>query len=257
MLESDEVVVLGDGAHGIWNIATTHFPQATQILDWEHASAYVWDAASAIWGEAGVQRAAWAYDQLDALWDGKVDAVREELAQWQERGEAVAAALSYYTTHQGRMDYPSYRARGLQIGSGSIESAGNQLVSARLKQAGMIWDAPGAEAVARVRAWLKRARGAEGQALRGVRRRTYRRGRGAPGRAGCAGKGRATDGGAQAAGTANAPARRSALTADVLAQVQAELTAQQGTHVWRRAGSAQCQAEHAAQREEGSPAIVP
>ena len=51
-LSTDEVVVLGDGAHWIWNIAERHFPQAIQIVDWYHASEYVWHAASAIWGEA-------------------------------------------------------------------------------------------------------------------------------------------------------------------------------------------------------------
>ncbi len=33
-----EVVVIGDGAHGIWNIASEHFPQATQMVAWDHAS---------------------------------------------------------------------------------------------------------------------------------------------------------------------------------------------------------------------------
>ena len=256
VLTSDEVVVLGDGAHWIWNIASTHFPRATQILDWYHASEYVWNAASAIWGEAGAQRAPWAACQLDALWDGKVDAVLTELAQWPEGGEAVAAAVSYYTTHQGRMDYPSYRARGLQIGSGSVESACKQLVSARLKQAGMIWNAPGAEAVATVRAWLKSERWEEALALRGVRRRTYRRRQAAPARVGCAGQGHAADAGARPAGTAEGHARRQELSADMLAQVRAELAEQGGKHVWRRAGTGQRQAEHAAQRQEGRPAIV-
>ena len=251
VLSSDEVVVLGDGAHWIWNIATTHFPYATQILDWYHASEYVWHAASAIWGAAGAQRVPWAHDQLDALWAGQVDAVLTELTQWQERGEAVAAALSYYTTHQGRMDYPSYRARGLQIGSGSVESACKQLVSARLKQAGMIWDAPGAEAVAAVRAWLKSARWEEAVARRGVRTRSYRRRHAAPARVACAEKVHAGDADTRAA------ARRPALSADVLAQVRAELAAQQGQHVWRRAGSGQHQAEHAVQQQEGRLAIVP
>jgi len=257
VLTSDEVVVLGDGAHWIWNIATTHFPRATQILDWYHASAYIWNAASAIWGEAGAQRTPWATCQLDALWDGKVAAVLEELAQWRACGEAVAAAVSYYTTHQGRMDYPSYRSRGLQIGSGSVESACKQLVSARLKQAGMIWDAPGAEAVATVRAWLKSERWAEAIALRGVRRRSYRDRHAAPAPAGCAGKRPAAAVEAQAAGTAHGQARRQHLSAGVLALVQAELTEQRSKHVWRRAGRGQHQAEQAAQWEEGRPAIVP
>jgi hypothetical protein len=66
-------------------------------------------------------------------------------------------------------------ARNLQIGSGTIESACKQVVSARLKQAGMSWDASGAEAVAEVRAWLLSERWQEAIALRGVRRRSYRR----------------------------------------------------------------------------------
>lgn len=32
--EAAEVVVVGDGAHWIWNLADTHFPGATQIVDW-------------------------------------------------------------------------------------------------------------------------------------------------------------------------------------------------------------------------------
>ena len=37
-LVADEVVVVGDGAHWIWNLADLHFPGATQIVDWYHAS---------------------------------------------------------------------------------------------------------------------------------------------------------------------------------------------------------------------------
>src|SRR5262245_27881070 len=62
VLEAEEVVVLGDGAHWIWNIASELFPSATQIVDWYHASQYVWLSASAIWGESGAQREAWARD---------------------------------------------------------------------------------------------------------------------------------------------------------------------------------------------------
>ncbi len=73
------------------------------------------------------------------------------------------------------MDYPTYRARGLQIGSGPVESACKQLVSARLKLAGMIWDAEGAEAVAVVRAWLKSDRWNEAMRVRPVPKRGYQR----------------------------------------------------------------------------------
>jgi len=177
---STEVVVVADGAHWIWNVAETHFPQATQILDWYHASEYVWNAATALFGEASEKRKAWAKLQLDALWDGKVDEVLEGLEPYGSKGEGVTDAVSYYRTHRARMDYPAYRARGLQIGSGTIESACKQLVSARLKLAGMIWDTEGAEAVAVVRAWLKSERWDEAMRLRPPPRRTYRQQAAAP-----------------------------------------------------------------------------
>lgn len=255
VLSSAEVVVLGDGAHWIWNIAEKHFPRATQIVDWYHASAYVWNAASAIWGEASPKRAAWAQAQLDKLWESKVDEVLLELEQWCARGEAVTAALSYYNEHQARMDYASYRARGLQIGSGSVESACKQLVSARLKQAGMIWDADGAAAVAMVRAWLKSERWEEAIALRSPRRRSYRRKQPDWQSEPRDGQGQAAKQQAKLAIKPRAKGRQE-LPADVLAHVQAELAEQRGKNAWGNAGSGQRQREVAAQREEQRPRIL-
>jgi hypothetical protein len=34
VMQAEEVVVIGDGAHWIWNVAEEHFPGATQIVDW-------------------------------------------------------------------------------------------------------------------------------------------------------------------------------------------------------------------------------
>lgn len=173
--DTTEVVVIGDGAHWIWNLAAEQFPQATQIIDWYHASQYVWNAATTIYGEGSTLRTTWAHQQLDALWEGRVADVLQALAPYQAKGEGVSAAVSYYTTHRNRMDYSTYRARGLQIGSGPVESACKQLVSARLKLAGMIWDAEGAEAVAVVRAWLKSDRWNEAMRVRPVPKRGYQR----------------------------------------------------------------------------------
>mgnify|MGYP000384715545 CR=1 FL=1 len=177
---TSDLVVIGDGAHWIWNLATDHFPTTTQILDWCHASAYVWNAATAIYGDASAQRTIWAHQQLDDLWDGKGAQHLRALAAVRGKGEAVTDAISYYTTHQARVDYPTYRARGLQMGSGTIESSCKKLVSARLKLAGMIWDTGGAEAVVVVRAWQKSGRWAEAMRLRPPPRRTYQRQAGPP-----------------------------------------------------------------------------
>jgi len=231
---ADEVVVVADGAHWIWNIADKHFPRAIQIVDWYHASAYVWSAASAIWGETGTERTAWAKAQEARLWQGEVGAVLSELEQWQACGEGVKAALSYYTTHQQRMQYGLYRARGLQIGSGSAESGCKQVVQARLKQAGMIWNASGAEAVALVRAWLKSGRWDEAVALRRVRRRGYKRKTARGEQKSCLAH-KQTEQQQDSCQTRPANSRAKALTTEVLAQVQAELADQRGRNVWRKA----------------------
>lgn len=247
LLTADEVVVLGDGAHWIWNIAEKHFARATQILDWYHASEYIWNAASAIWGEASTERSEWAHTQLDKLWQSQVCEVLRELEKWRSRGQAVEAALSYYSEHQTRMDYASYRARGLQIGSGSVESACKQLVSARLKQAGMIWEAEGAEAVATVRAWLKSERWEQAMQLRGVRRRGYRRKQAEQERQAIEEKERAAKQQTKASGK-QATKQRQELSAEVLGQVRAELAQQRGRNVWRRTGGVQ--------PEQSRPAIA-
>ncbi|MDQ2996023.1 MAG: hypothetical protein M3R61_03045 [Chloroflexota bacterium] len=171
------------------------------------------------------------------LWEGKVSEGLGERERWREKGAAVEAAVSYDTEHQTGMDYANYRARNLQIGSGTIESACKQLVRARLKQAGMIWDASGAAAVAAVRAWLLRERWQEAIALRGVRRRSDQRKQ--PGQAEEAKQGTRQAAKQPSSGMVEqaSNARQPELRADVLAQVQAELSEQRGKMAGGRRGA--------------------
>ena len=50
------------------------------------------------------------------------------------------------------MDYPTYRANGYQIGSGTIESGVKQIASQRMKVAGARWNLDSARLVAKARA---------------------------------------------------------------------------------------------------------
>lgn len=131
------------------------------------------------------------------------------------------------------MEYAAYRARGLPIGSGSVESGCKQLVSARLKGAGMIWDASGAEEVAVVRAWLKSGRWEEAMGLRKAPGRGYVRQE-------CVSK-RAAD-----VRPAEVPgARAGGLPSEVLAQVREEMAQERQRHPWKRPWSRkQQQAQH-------------
>ena len=61
---------------------------------------------------------------------------------------------NYFTNNIKRMDYPAYRARGLRVTSGKVESANYHVTGARLKCQGMRWQEDGAAQMALLRADL-------------------------------------------------------------------------------------------------------
>jgi Uncharacterised protein family (UPF0236) len=175
VLQAKAVVVIGDGSHWIWTLAADHFSQAVQIVDWYHASQYVWQVAHACYGEGTAQATVWAEARLAELWEGNVETVLEQMQPLVGRAEAVQAAQTYLINNRERMRYATFRAQGLQVGSGSIESGCKQVIGARLKQAGMRWSRAGARAVAKARAWWKSGRWEEALALLTPRQRSYHR----------------------------------------------------------------------------------
>jgi hypothetical protein len=64
----------------------------------------------------------------------------------------VRRALEDVTTHAARLDYPTFVARQLPLGSGAVESAGQSVIQARPKGAGMRWSGAGAQQVGAGRA---------------------------------------------------------------------------------------------------------
>jgi hypothetical protein len=150
-----EVILLGDGAAWIWLRLGLLFPQAIEILDWQHAEEYVIQVAQAVFGPGTQAGTVWLKREIDLLWNGQVQPVihdLETLQSAQPQIEAIQKAITYYTNNQHRMNYPTYRQRGLQIGSGTIESACKRVVKARLDQSGMTWTVEGARAVLKARA---------------------------------------------------------------------------------------------------------
>lgn len=147
-----EVVVLGDGAPWIWALADEHFgARRTEILDWFHASEHLWTLAKALYGQGTPATAAWVEQALGLLRAGGATALLAHLETLTPPDAAAAEALrlqrGYFAANASRMDYPAYRARGLPIGSGAVESAAKHLVQARLKRAGMRWSFDGAQAL--------------------------------------------------------------------------------------------------------------
>ena len=153
---AEELIFLGDGAEWIWNLVQEHYPEAVQIVDWFHATEYIAPVANATFTDKD-KRQSWSEQVRSDLWEGKlaeVIAAFDRFTEHPQAGEAATKALTYFTNNQQRMDYPTYRAKGYQIGSGTIESGCKQIVSQRLKVAGAIWELDNAIKTAKARAAL-------------------------------------------------------------------------------------------------------
>jgi hypothetical protein len=157
------VVVLGDGAKWIWEQAATLFgAERTEIVDWYHATQHLWALGRARYGPDDPHVAPWVKRAKAVLWHRGATALLPHLQRLRPRPAALPLDLQrergYFTTNAARMAYPTFRAQGLPVGSGAVESTAGWLVQARLKRPGMRWGAPGAQAVAAVRAQLASAR---------------------------------------------------------------------------------------------------
>jgi Uncharacterised protein family (UPF0236) len=148
-----ELVFIADGAHWIWRIVHTYFPHAIQIVDWYHASSYLVKIANTAFGEHAPAAKIWLEIVQTHLYEGRLGAViRACRAVSTLAPKAVADARSYFATNRTRLRYAKFRAMGLQIGSGSMESGCKQLGLERLKIAGAQWSVEGARKLAKARA---------------------------------------------------------------------------------------------------------
>src|SRR5947199_8475592 len=63
-------------------------------------------------------------------------------------------AVRYLGVRCEQMCYSAYERQGLPIGSGAVESTCKQIVTARLKQAGMRWSEAGVDAMVALRCYV-------------------------------------------------------------------------------------------------------
>ncbi len=149
-------VVIGDGAHWIWEMAQEQFPGSVEILDFFHLSEYVWAVAKAAYPQKEQEQKDWVKFQEKLLkksqWRIVVRNCHQLRRKKKELTEAISNLERYLTNNQSRLDYQSYLKAGLMIGSGVVESSNRRVVTQRLKQAGMHWSKTGAEGVMALRA---------------------------------------------------------------------------------------------------------
>jgi hypothetical protein len=151
-------VVLADGGEWIWNEVRNHFPKSIKILDYFHACEHIYGLATVLYGEGNPNGRRWAKEHCDKLKKqgpaSLLRAIKRRKARNENEQEALRLEGGYFRKYRAYMNYPRYRAQGLMIGSGPVESACKVVVSQRLKQAGMRWTKDGADVVLAVRTAL-------------------------------------------------------------------------------------------------------
>ncbi len=149
-----QLVVLGDGAVWIWNLASELFPHATQIVDLYHAREHVHELANLAARLLAGHRDEWLATRLAELDAGQIPALLAaghglrfigSLAHERDK------ALGYFETNAHRMRYQHFRALGLFVGSGTVEAGCKHVIGQRLKLSGMRWNIPGATGIATLR----------------------------------------------------------------------------------------------------------
>ena len=151
---AQELVFVCDGAAWIWKLVEKYFPDAVQIVDWYHACSYLTEIANAAYADEDSAQD-WLEKMKTLLWKGRIDTVLAACWEHQEHPqtrEFATKAISYYTNNRERLDYPSYREKNYFCGSGTVESACKQIVTARLKKSGARWLPGNATLIAKARA---------------------------------------------------------------------------------------------------------
>lgn len=149
-----QLVVLGDGAVWIWNLATKILPEATQIVDYYHAREHVNDLAKQLAPVLGENLPAWLTARLADLDKGDIEGLVKATTALPISDADRAptdTALEYFIKNAQRMRYAVFRDLGMFIGSGVVEAGCKSLVGQRLKLSGMRWNTPGATGILTLR----------------------------------------------------------------------------------------------------------
>lgn len=148
------LVVLGDGAPWIWNLAAEHFPGAIEIVDLYHAREHLHALPALVAPALGADGPGWLAERLAELDRGDIAALlvaTRNLALPDAQTKEVNTALGYFETNRERMRYARFRALGLFVGSGAVEAGCRAVVAQRLKLSGMRWSVRGASAIVSLR----------------------------------------------------------------------------------------------------------
>jgi hypothetical protein len=154
-----DLIAVTDGGNGLEEALQRHLAdQLTTILDWYHAAEHLCDFAKVWHARDEEARTQWQHEAKGILYEQGGEALLAYLRAIDlsprtsaEVREEFRKLIGYFENNRHRTDYPAYRQKGWDIGSGPTE-AGCKIIGERLKGSGMRWVEDGAATVATLRA---------------------------------------------------------------------------------------------------------
>ncbi len=165
--QAELLVITGDGAHWIWK-RSADLPvrlglekvRMVEVVDFFHSvSKLTKPAKLGIQGHKESQK--WFKEMRKLLKKGQVDTVITALQKLNDKQDTegeICKAIEYFQTHKTRMQYAQFRAEGIPIGSGVIESAVRRIINLRMKGTSIFWLPENAESVLYLRCQSKSGR---------------------------------------------------------------------------------------------------
>jgi len=149
-----QLVVPGDGAVWIWNLADELFPAASQIVDLYHAREHAHDLATLATRLPRDSHPDWLAERLAEPGTGNIPALPAAGRNLKFTGSLATERdrqPGYFETNAHPMRYAHLRSLGMFAGSGAAEAGGKAAIGQRLKLSGMRWTIPGAASIATLR----------------------------------------------------------------------------------------------------------
>jgi hypothetical protein len=161
------LIITGDGARWIWkNLADLPTKlglekvRVVEVVDFFHSVGKLTKPAKLrIQGKEEQQK--WFKEMRKLLKKGELDTVITALQKLDEKQDAegeICKAIEYFEAHKTRMQYAQFRAEGIPIGSGVIESGVRRIINLRIKGSSIFWLPESAESILYLRCQVKSGR---------------------------------------------------------------------------------------------------
>jgi hypothetical protein len=168
--QAELIALVADGAHWIWN-RHDQLAQAlgiaparvVGIVDYYHAVEHLQTVAELRPGWSRKERQRWLSRQKRRLLDDRIDQVIAAIDDlcWGRRWKKIQTEREYFERNAPCMRYATFKAQGLPIGSGMVESAVRRVINLRMKGNSIYWRRDNAERMLHLRAQFKAGRWAQ------------------------------------------------------------------------------------------------